>query len=123
MKRSLALLLISTLMICSLAGCGCSADPQSGMNNAPGQEDAAAPNDGVIMDDNTADSTQPYEDPALGGNSPVEEGIDDIRDGIDHAMDDVTGKNESGGVSYGEMLRNGRVKNSALAKDGIASHR
>lgn len=123
MKRSLALLLVSALLACSLVGCGCSADPQAPVNDTAGQEDTANSNNSVIMDDGTTDSSQHYDDPALGGDSPVEEGIDDIRDGVDHAVDDITGQNESGGVSYGQMLRNGRVKNSALAEDGTASHR
>jgi hypothetical protein len=59
---------------------------------------------------------------ADGAQGSLEQGADDIRDGIDNAVDDITGNDSSsGGVSYDQMLRNGRVKNGAFASDGTTS--
>lgn len=131
MKRSLAILFVCALLISALTACGCSASPQ---NDAP-QNNSAAQNSGDTQNGGgtQSDSGSQNDSAVIGGDSgatsgsdgaqgSLEQGADDIRDGIDNAVDDITGNNSSsGGVSYDQMLRNGRVKNGAFANDGTTS--
>ena len=138
MKRSLALLFVCAFLISALTACGCSASPQ---NDTP-QNDNAAQNSGSTQDDGGSQSSNGTQNDSavIGGDTgtdtgvtpdhtipddaqgSLEQGVDDIRDGIDNAVDDITGNdNASGGVSYDQMLRNGRVKNGAFSNDGTAS--
>ena len=127
MKKRLAFLFVFTLLIASLSACGCSASTQNDapQNDIGTQNQNNTPNDSAIIDGDPATDSAitpdaPASDDAQGS---LEQGVDDIRDGIDHAVDDIAGDGlGSGGVSYEQMLRNGRVKNGALAKDGTASN-
>ena len=132
MKRSLAILFVCALLISALTACGCSASPQ---NDAPQNDSAAQNNEGmqngssiqndsaVIGGDTNADTdVTPDHTVPDDAQGSLEQGVDDIRDGIDNAVDDITGNDSSsGGVSYDQMLRNGRVKNGAFASDGTTS--
>ena len=138
MKRSLAILFVCAFLISALTACGCSASPQ---NDAP-QNDSAAQNSGDTQNGGgtQSDSGAQNDSAVIGGDTgtdsgvtpdhtvpddaqgSLEQGVDDIRDGIDNAVDDITGNDSSsGGVSYDQMLRNGRVKNGAFASDGTTS--
>jgi len=138
LKRSLALLFVCAFLISDLTACGCSASPQ---NDAPQSGNATqnsgdmqsgsgtqngngTQNDSAVIGGDTGTDTGVTPDHTLpdGAQGSLEQGANDIRDGIDNAVDDITGNdNSSGGVSYDQMLRNGRVKNGALANDGTAS--
>lgn len=138
MKKSLAILFVCAFLISALTACGCSASPQ---NDAP-QNDSAAQNSGDTQNGGGTQSNSGAQNDSavIGGNTgtdsgvtpehttpddaqgSLEQGADDIRDGIDNAVDDITGNDSSsGGVSYDTMLRNGRVKNGAFANDGTTS--
>ena len=123
MKRNLAFFLISALLVFSLTACGCTATPQSSDNSGSTQSETQSGNT-----DNQNDSTgsqngnQNQGGSVIGGDqgsngsgseSPLEEGVNDITDGIDNAVDDITGQTkpstDGGGVSFDQMLKNGKV--------------
>lgn len=125
MKRSLTLLLASLLLVCSLAACG--SDKKQDTN----QNDSAVTNSGNANEDKndtmTDDRTDTNGDNGTGTGSlaqdagdAVTDGIDDVKDGMEDVGDALTGDNtqngaaankthSTGGVTYGQMLRNGRV--------------
>ena len=128
MKKSLALFFVTALLISALTACGCSASPN---NDAPANDTnmqdntGTQSNDSAIVGENSdmnSNVTPDHTTPDDAQNS-LEQGVDDIRDGIDNAVDDITGNSDAsnGGVSYEQMLRNGRVKNGAFANDGTTS--
>lgn len=138
MKRSFALFCVFALLIASLTACGCSASQQDdtaqngssaqgdtdSQNGSSSQEDTGSQNGSAVIGGDTATDHSETQNDAGNGSTggSLEEGTDDIRDSIDNAVDDITDQdNASGGVSYEQMLRNGQVKNSSLAKDGTAS--
>ena len=141
MKRSLAILFVCALLISALTACGCSASPQ---NDAPqndnttqngsdtqnggtqngGTQNGGTQNDSAVIggDTGTGSGATPDHTVPDDGQGSLEQGADDIRDSIGSAVDDIAGNgNSSGGVSYDQMLRNGRVKNGAFANDGTTS--
>ena len=125
MKRNLAFLLISAMLVFSLTACGCTATPQSN-NDTGSTQNTTQPNGTETQNDKNQNNTQNNGSAVIGhdnGNThdngtntqnPIGEGVDDIVDGIDNAVDDVTGQNNNtandGGVPYDQMLNNGRVK-------------
>ena len=132
MKRSLAILFVCALLISALTACGCSASPQNDtpqndsatQNNEGMQNGSSTQNDSAVIGGDTNADTGVTPDHTVPDDAQgsLEQGVDDIRDGIDNAVDDITGNDSSsGGVSYDQMLRNGRVKNGAFASDGTTS--
>lgn len=100
MKRSLALLLASLLLVFGLTACGREDTPKDQTNGSVSEDlkDAA---------DDVGDAAQDGLDAA--GNA-MENGADRIEDAVDG--DDEPTKSRSmleGGVSYEQMLRNGQV--------------
>ena len=134
--KHLTLLLTAALLVFNLTACGCSAK-DSGSNGSAvvGGETAGTTNDstspntgtsngepgagtgGGANSENTAPngSTNDTHNNAENGNSLVDdaqnavnEGIDDVQNALDGNSD--TAKNSSaGGVSFRQMMRNGRV--------------
>ena len=128
MKKSLALFFVTALLISVLTACGCSASPknESPLNDTNTQDSTGTQNnDSVIMGENSDMNSNVTPDPTTpdDAQNSLEQGVDDIRDGIDNAVDDIAGNSDApdGGVSYEQMLRNGRVRNGAFANDGTAS--
>lgn len=122
MKRSLTLLLASLLLVLSLTACG--GDDK--------QQDTANQNGSAVTNSDNANGNGAADNNGTNGNGSgtgslaqdagdaVTDGIDDVADGIDDVGDALTGdngqngtanktRNTTGGVSYGQMLRNGRV--------------
>ena len=99
MKRSLALLLASLLLVFGLTACGREDTPKDQTNDSVSEDlkDAA---------DDVGDAARDGLDDA--GNA-IEDGADRIEDAVDG--DGVPNKSHSmlDGVSYEEMLRNGKV--------------
>ena len=118
MKRNLALVLASFLLVFSLTACGGDDQSNSSNNNTAGTDD----NQG-ILDTNGTNGTD--------GNDSLNDAIDDTKDQMDDAItegkdqveDALTGNDNNsnvsdstvkqsardGRVTYGQMLRNGRV--------------
>ena len=127
MKRNLALFLISALLVFSLTACGCTATPQSSDNADNAQSEPQSGNtdsqdDSTGSQSSSQNGNQNQGDSVIGGDqgsnnsspeSPLEEGVNDITDGIDNAVDDITGQTkpstDDGGVSFDQMLNNGKV--------------
>ncbi|MBE6995406.1 MAG: hypothetical protein E7429_01540 [Ruminococcaceae bacterium] len=124
MKRTLMLFMATALLVFSLASCGCSAqqagtqsgtDTQNGSavtGNDTGSNSSSGSANGQT---NTGNGTaQTPNDPMLDSDGNViDETIDDITGAVDNAGDALTGNdahNTTGGVSYEQMLRNGRVR-------------
>lgn len=128
MKRNLAYLLVSALLVFSLTACGCTATPQdAGGANSSTQEESgqggSTQNGGQNDSQNGGQNGGQNNGSAVIGNgggngsgngssgntqNPVEEGMDNIQNGVD----DITGTNrpDDGGVPFDEMLENGKVK-------------
>lgn len=134
-SKHLTLLLVSALMLFSLAACGCSAKDKgnAGTNNTvtgsetvengsadTGKGNAANSNGSVIDGSTNGNVNDTHNGTANNGNSLVDdaqnavnEGIDDVQNALDG--NNGTAKNSSaGGVSFRKMLENGRVHD----KDG-----
>lgn len=130
MKRSLTLLLASLLLVFSLTACGGNDKQQDTNQNGGAVTDSgnASGNGGAANDrtDNNGTGSNGNGNGAGTGSlaqdagNAVTDGIDDVKDGIDDVGDALTGnsgqngtasktRNTTGGVSYGQMLRNGRV--------------
>ena len=130
MKKNLALLLTALLLVFSLTACG---NDQKD-NNTAGNGDAITGND--TAGNNTtgsADNGTTNETTNGGAGDTLlddtKEGLNNVEDGVNNAIDDVlpgTGTtnrtagtatpqgSRSGGVTYGQMLKNARVHD----KDG-----
>ena len=124
MKRSLTLLLASLMLVFALTACGGNDKQQdntqngsavTGSDNAnESQNGGETGGSGSTGDDTNGGSL------AEDAGDAVTDGIDDVKDGIDEAGDILTGdnaqsgttnqtRNTTGGVTYGQMLRNSRV--------------
>ncbi len=113
MKRNLALLLTSVLLVFALTACG-------GDKKDNGVNDAVPP-----VNDNADNGANNGENGGVAGQdgAPNDSGAGDVIPGDDGGMGDqpggldenVTKQNGRVGVSYGQMLRNGRVHDT----DGI----
>ena len=120
MKQRAALVMAVFMLVFALTACGRKDTQQDSSNqNSPSQNDSA------IVDgesNSNTDNFQGDQSSNSGGESqsPIGEGIDDIRDSVGNAVDDITGNDSSsGGVSYDQMLRNGRVHDrDGNLKDG-----
>lgn len=127
MKRNLAYLLVSALLLFSLTACGCTATPQDEGAGSSTQEENTqtgdTQNNGGQSGGQNSDSAVIGGDSGNGGNAsgdtqnPIEEGMNDIQNGVNDAVDDMTGNHNSagnsandGGVPFDEMLENGKVK-------------
>ncbi len=136
MKRNLAYLLVSALLVFSLTACGCTATPQDagGANNSTQEENSQSGNtqnggqngsqsggqNGGQGSDSQNGGSSVIGNGGNSGNgggnsssgSTVEEGMDNIQNGVDNAIDDITGTDRpaDGGVPFDEMLENGKVK-------------
>lgn len=123
MKRSLTLLLASLLLVFSLTACG-GDDKQQDTANQDGSAVTNSDNangNGSSADNNGTNGNGSGTGSLAGdAGDAVTDGIDDVTDGIDDVGDALTGgdsqngtanktRNTAGGVSYGQMLRNGRV--------------
>ena len=139
MKRCLMLFMTTALLVFSLAACGCSAQ-QAGtdtdsQNGGSSQNDTGNQNDSAVLDSDNGSTNNGSANSGTGStdqtpNDPLydEDGniIDDTLDGISDAVDDVgdavTGNDMheiTGGVSYEQMLRNGRIHDrDGNLKDG-----
>lgn len=119
MKRSLTLLLASLLLVFSLTACGGDNKQDTNQNgSAVTNSDNAGGNgtDGAADDRTDSNGTNGSGSLAEDAGNAVTDGIDDVADGIDDVGDALTGDNgtvgktrSAGGVTYGQMLRNGRV--------------
>ena len=131
MKRSLTLLAVSLLLVCSLTACGGNGKQQD--NNAnqngsavTGSDNAAGNNGNAANNGNTANNgennTNGNRDDSLMEDvgDAITDGANDVRDGIDDVGDALTGNNAkngianrtsgtTGGTTYEQMLRNARV--------------
>lgn len=128
MNRKLAYLLVSALLVFSLTACGCTATPQDagGANSSTQEENSQSgntqngsqsgeQNGGQGSDSQNGGSSVIGNDGSNSSGStqnPVEEGMDNIQNGVDNAIDDITGTNPpaDGGVPFDEMLENGRLR-------------
>ena len=126
MKRVLSLLLVSLLMVSSLAACGCTAkqagnEDQVGTNgqngNAMTDGTNNGTNQGTLTDDNSANNGTVTGDLENDGEDMINgaENVGEaVKDGVEEAGDALTGHNNgtTGGVTYEQMLRNGRVSDT-----------
>ena len=97
MKRRAALVMAILMLVFALTACGRKDTQQGGSSQDNSTQNGTSQNDSAIVGGESK------------SQSPVGEGIDDIRDSVGSAVDDITGSDNSGGVSYEQMLRNGKV--------------
>ena len=130
MKRNLALLLASLLLVFTLTACGGDkkANDDAGDNNAVVNGDTAngdnADGDTVLGND-TGNNETNGNDLMDDAKNDLDNMGDDIRDGVDDAIDDVLPgdsagdnntasaakqANRTGGVTYGQMMRNSQSR-------------
>lgn len=121
MKRSLTLLLASLLLVFSLAACGGDNKQDTNQNGSAVTSSDNANGNGTdnATDDRTDSNGTNGGSLAEDAGNAVTDGIDDVADGIDDVGDALTGDNaqtgtanktrSTGGATYGQMLRNGRV--------------
>ena len=109
MKRRAALVMAILMLVFALTACGRKDTRQGGSSQDNSTQNGSA----IVGGESNSNSgnSEGAQSGAAGGESqsPVGEGIDDIRDSVGSAMDDITGSDNSGGVSYEQMLRNGKV--------------
>jgi len=117
MKRTLMLLMATALLVFSLASCGCSAQQAGTMPENGGQNNSAVTGGN---NESAGGQTNPGNGTAQAPNDPMHDSsgnvIDETIDGVTGAVEDAgnaltgNGTNDTtGGVTYEEMLRNGRV--------------
>ena len=114
MKRRAALVMAILMLVFALTACGRKDTQQGGSSQDNSTENGTSQNDSAIVggeSNSNSGNSEGAQSGAAGGESqsPVGEGIDDIRDSIGSVVDDITGSDNSGGVSYEQMLRNGKV--------------
>ena len=128
MKRTLMLFMATALLVFSLASCGCSAQ-QAGTQSETGSQNGStvtggdngnsngqsnAGNGTANGQSNTGNGTEQSPNSPMhdSDGNVIDETIDDITGAVENAGDALTGNdthNTTGGVSYEQMLRNGRV--------------
>lgn len=125
MKRSLTLLLASLLLVFSLTACGGDEKQQDTNQNGSAVTNSDNANGNKNDTDDRSDNGTNGNGNGTGSlaqdaGDAVTDGIDDVKDGIDDVGDALTGdnvqnsttsktRNTTGGATYGQMLRNGRV--------------
>jgi hypothetical protein len=130
MKRSLTLLLTLALLVCSLTACGGNDDQRDQNNDTVMDGEAAdngttanngttdndtADNNGTTNGDSTTNGTTNGMTNGT-GDSLLDDAGDAIHNGVDDVEDTLTGDDNAttrssttGGISYRQMLENGRV--------------
>ena len=114
MKRRAALVMAILMLVFALTACGRKDTQQDNAGQNGTSQNGTSQNDSAVIGGESNSSTnhsQGDQSNTSGGESqsPIGEGTDDIRDGVNNAVDDITGNSNSGGVSYEQMLRNGKV--------------
>nr|WP_326185074.1 hypothetical protein [uncultured Oscillibacter sp.] len=114
MKRSLTLLLASLLLAFSLAACGGDNKQDTNQNGSAVTSSDNANGNGTdnATDDRTDSNGTNGGSLAEDAGNAVTDGIDDVGDALtgDNAQNGTANKTRStGGATYGQMLRNGRV--------------
>ena len=113
MKKTLVLLLVSSLLVFSLAACGSDKEQNANGNDMTNQGTSDTnPSDGNNNSSNDSMLNPDHQDDSL--MDDTKDVLDDIGDDVEKAGDALTGDNatkqsQTGGVTYEQMLRNARV--------------
>lgn len=118
MKRNLAFLLTFLMLVFSLTACGGGESQDSGASDS-NQSSTGSQSEQQGTQNNSAvtgDTAQNNNNHSNGTNEstqnhPIQDGVNDVMDGMENAVDDMTGQNSGeSGVSYDEMLNNGKLR-------------